>query len=75
MITTNKRYKDKLSNKTAVIISSNAAGMGNKVIGLTLVIYKYEGDELSYPFVMEHSEFIRSHYEILTGQELELNKK
>jgi hypothetical protein len=35
--------------------------MCEKTIGLTLVVYKYEGDDYEYPFMMEHREFYKKH--------------
>jgi hypothetical protein len=55
------KYKNNKTNKIAVIISDRAAGMCEKTIGLTLVVYKYEGDNYEYPFVMEDREFYRKH--------------
>lgn len=59
-----KKYKNKTDSKVAIIISNMAAGMCNKTLGVTMVIYKYEGDTYDYPFVMEHKEFYQKHSEI-----------
>lgn len=56
-----EKYINNITKKIAIIISNNAAGMCEKTIGSTLVIYKYEGDVLDYPFVMEHREFYGKH--------------
>jgi len=45
-------------------MSDKAAGMCNKILGVTMVVYKYEGDTYDYPFVMEHREFYQKHSEI-----------
>ncbi len=57
-----KEYKNKTNGKVATIISDRAAGMCNKTLGITMVVYKYEGDD--YPFIMEHREFYQKHSEI-----------
>jgi hypothetical protein len=59
-----KKYKSKLNGKVAIIISDKAAGMCNKTLGITMVVYKYEGDTYDYPFIMEHREFYQKHSEI-----------
>jgi len=59
-----KKYKSKRDGKVAIIISDRAAGMGNKTLGVTMVVYKYEGDTYGYPFIMEHREFYQEHSEI-----------
>jgi hypothetical protein len=59
-----KKYKSKLNGKVAIIVSDKAAGMCNKTLGVTMVVYKYEGDTYDYPFVMEHREFYQKHSEI-----------
>jgi hypothetical protein len=59
-----KKYKSKLNGKVAIIMSDKAAGMCNKILGVTMVVYKYEGDTYDYPFVMEHREFYQKHSEI-----------
>ena len=55
------KYKNNSNGKIAIIISDNAAGMCEKTLGLSMVIYKYEGDNFNYPFVMTRREFYRSH--------------
>lgn len=52
-----EKYKHNNKEKIAVVISNMGAGMCNKTIGMTLVIYKHEGDTYDYPFVMEDIEF------------------
>lgn len=59
-----KKYKSKRDGKVAIIISDRAAGMGNKTLGVTMVVYKYEGDTYDYPFIMERREFYQEHSEI-----------
>jgi hypothetical protein len=59
-----KKYKSKVNGKVAIIISYRAAGMCNKTLGVTMVVYKYEGDTYDYPFIMEHLEFYQKHSEI-----------
>jgi len=59
-----KKYKSKLNGKVAIIISDRAAGMCNKTLGVTMVVYKYDGDTYDYPLVMEHREFYQKHSEI-----------
>ena len=59
-----KKYKAKLNNKVAIIINDRAAGMCDKTLGLTMVVYKYEGDIFDYPFVMEYREFYEKHKEV-----------
>jgi hypothetical protein len=59
-----KKYKSKLNGKVVIIISDKAAGMCNKTLGVTMVVYKYEGDTYDYPFIMEHREFYQKHSEI-----------
>ena len=59
-----KKYKSKLIGKIAIIISDKAAGMCNKTLGITMVVYKYEGDTHDYPFIMEHREFYKEHFEV-----------
>lgn len=61
-----KKYKNKTTNKIVIIIFNNAAGMCNKTLGSTMVIYKYEDDNSETPFVMEHNEFYINHSEITT---------
>lgn len=52
-----KKYIN-VKDGTIVIVSNiNAAGMCEKTIGLTFVIYKSENSTLDYPFVMENCEF------------------
>lgn len=58
------KYKSKLDGKVAIIISDRAARMCNDKIGMTMVVYRYEGDTYDYPFVMEHREFYQKHSEI-----------
>ena len=60
-----EKFINNKTNKTAIVISSRAAGMCQKTIGLTLVIYKYEGDDYEYPFVMEHREFYNKHSKVV----------
>jgi DNA polymerase elongation subunit (family B) len=36
-----------------------------KTLGVTMVIYKYEGDTYDYPFIMEHREFYKEHLEVV----------
>lgn len=59
-----KKYKKISNKKIAVIISDKAAGMGEKTIGTSYVIYKYEEDNLDFPFVMTNKEFYNTHSEI-----------
>lgn len=59
-----KKYKSKLNGKVAIIISDRAVGMCDKILGLTMVIYKYEGDTHDYPFIMEHREFYQKHSKV-----------
>lgn len=59
------KYKNKKDNKTAIIISNHAAGICNKTIGFTMVIFKYEEDNYDFPFVMGQTEFYDKHYEII----------
>jgi hypothetical protein len=56
-----KKYKNKTNGKVAIIISDRAAGMCNKTLGVTMVVYKYEGETCDYPFIMEHREFYKRH--------------
>ncbi len=58
------KYVNKVSHKTAIIISDKAAGMCEKTLGLTLVIYKYEEDSQAPLFVMKSSEFYQKHREL-----------
>lgn len=58
------KYKSKSDGRIAIIISDRAAGMGDKVLGITMVVYRYEGDTHDYPFIMEYKEFYRDHIEI-----------
>jgi len=55
---------NKVTGKTAIIISDNAAGMCKNTLGVTLVIYRYEGDTQKYPFFMEHLEFYKKNDEV-----------
>jgi hypothetical protein len=48
------KYKNKTNGKVAIIISNNGSGMCYKTLGVTMVIYKYEGDTYDYP-IMEQS--------------------
>jgi hypothetical protein len=59
-----KKYKNKTSGKVAIIISDMAAGMCYNTMGLTMVVYKYEGDTYDFPFIMEHIEFYHKHSKI-----------
>jgi hypothetical protein len=56
-----ERYENNKNGKIAIIISDRATGMCCKTIGITLVIYKYEGDTYDYPFVMKSQEFHKEH--------------
>ncbi len=56
-----EKYENKSNGKVAIIISDNAAGMCYKTLGVTMVVYKYEGDDYDYPFIMEHREFYQTH--------------
>lgn len=58
------RYKNKTNDKIALVINDIASGMCDKTLGLTMVIYKYEGDTHEYPFIMEHTEFYNKHSKI-----------
>ena len=61
-----EKFINNKTNKTAIVINSLAAGMCEKTMGLTLVIYKYEGEDYEYPpFVMEHREFYRKHSKVV----------
>jgi len=60
-----EKFINNINNKTAVIINRMAAGQCEKTMGLTLVIYKYEGDVYEYPFVMEHREFYNKHSRVV----------
>ncbi len=59
-----EKYKNKRNNKVAIIINDKAAGMCKETLGLTMVVFKYEGDIYDYPFIMEHREFYTKHSEI-----------
>jgi hypothetical protein len=59
------KYKNKTNGKAAIIISNNGSGMCYKTLGVTMVIYKYEGDTYDYPFIMEHREFYKEHLEVV----------
>ena len=59
-----EQYQNKQNSKIANIINHIAAGMCQKTIGMTMVIYKYEGDTYNYPFIMEHQEFYEKHLKI-----------
>jgi hypothetical protein len=60
------KYKTKQTVKVAIIISNNGSGMCYKTLGVTMVIYKYEGDTYDYPFIIqprvykEHLEVVES---------------
>lgn len=49
------QYKNNNSGKIVTVIDPIAAGMCNKTLGLTLVIYKEAGNKFHQ--VMEHKEF------------------
>lgn len=55
------KYKNNTTGKIAIVTSFYAAGMCRHTIGKTLVIYKYENENLNYPFVMETNEFHQTH--------------
>jgi hypothetical protein len=57
-----KKYKNKSNGKVATIISDKAAGMCQKTLGITMVVFQYENCD--YPFVMEHREFYETHSEV-----------
>lgn len=59
-----EKYKNKINNKVTIIISDKAVGMCNKTLGVTMVVYKYEGDIYDNPFIMEHREFYKEHSRI-----------
>ena len=52
-----KRFKSR--NNTNIVIVSDliAAGMCKYTLSKTLVIYKYENEDLDFSRVMEHKEF------------------
>jgi hypothetical protein len=54
-----KKYKNNSNGKVATIISDKAAGMCQKTLGITMVIFQYENYD--YPFVMEHRAFYKTH--------------
>lgn len=58
-----KTYKHNKTNKICQIINTQAAGMCQNTIGKTFIIYKYNDDNLNYPFIMEHKEFYNTHSE------------
>jgi hypothetical protein len=58
------KYKNKLSSKTATIISDKAAGVCYKTVGTTFVVFKYEEDQQDYPLVMLYEEFYKTHIKI-----------
>lgn len=60
-----KKYKNNKTNKIAIVSSDMAAGMCKITLGVTMVVYKYEGDSYDYPFIMEHREFYQTHSEII----------
>jgi len=59
-----EKYRHNNNGKIANVISSMGAGMCNKTMGMTMVVYKYEGDKYEYPFIMEQKEFFNKHSEI-----------
>ncbi len=54
-------YVNNLNGKVAIIVSNKASGMCSKTMGMTMVVYNYEGDTFKYPLVMEHREFYNTH--------------
>lgn len=58
------RFRCKNDGKIAEVISTMAAGMCSKTIGMTLVIYTHIDENLEYPLVMEHNEFHKKYSEI-----------
>lgn len=59
------RYRSKVDGKVAIIINDKAAGMCSRTLGVTMVIYIYEGDTKDYPFIMEHQEFYQKHFKLI----------
>jgi IMP cyclohydrolase len=58
------KFKNISNGKTADVVSFKAAGMCNKCIGITFVVFNYEEDNLDFPLIMEHIEFYRKHKKI-----------
>jgi hypothetical protein len=58
------KYKSKLNGKVAIIISNRAAGVCDKTLGTTMIVFKYENDNYDYPLIMEYKQFYREHSEI-----------
>ena len=59
-----KKYANNKNGKVAIIIYDNAAGLCRRTIGYRMVVFKYEGDNVNYPFVMLHNSFYETHSEI-----------
>lgn len=57
------KYENVMTKKVVIVLDMMAAGMCEKTIGMTLVIFKGEGDEISK--VMESKNF-HTYYEKLT---------
>jgi len=52
------KYRNKRTNKIAIVSEQSATGMCPKTMGMKMVIYNYESD---YPFIMEHNAFYDTH--------------
>jgi|TARA_R110000744_G_scaffold26640_2_gene65377 hypothetical protein len=57
------KYKSKTTKNIVTIIDKMGAGMCSKTLGMTLVIFKFEGD-LDFHRVMEHTEFNAKYEEL-----------
>ena len=58
------KYLNKDTLVMVKVISDKAAGMCDKTIGMTMVIYEICGSGLDYPFFMEHREFYKKHTKV-----------
>tara|TARA_R110000782_G_scaffold252394_1_gene340178 strand:+ start:3157 stop:3336 length:180 start_codon:yes stop_codon:yes gene_type:complete len=57
------KYKSKTTNNIVTVIAKTGYGMCSKTIGLTMVVFKLEG-ELDFHRIMEHSEFYSKYEEV-----------
>jgi hypothetical protein len=58
------RYKSRTTKNIVTVIDLQGIGMGDKLLGVTLVIFKFE-DDYDSPRVMEHKDFHLKYKEII----------
>lgn len=55
-----KRYKDSY-NRIAIVENSMGAGLCQRTLGLTFVLFNFEDQPLDYPLIMHNEEFYRKY--------------